>query len=178
MKIILRSNKITSSYKIILLTVIILLFIQNYSLLLASGSGTDTLSRFDRFNSKAEKLFKILPVPIYSYSTEAGHIYGLAKYNLFKLSKNDKVSQSSRISEVLTFSTKGRMNISVSTDLIWGENKFIVLGFINYKKQPEYILGIGNDVSIDDVEQVLDKLPFVFATLRELSPIWREDKAA
>ena len=114
----------------------------------------DTLSKFDVFNKKAEHLFKVMPVPLYSYSTEAGHIFGVAKFNLIKLSKYDTISQPSKISEVFTISTEGRINVSVSTDFVWGSNKYMFLGYINYKKQPEYILGIGNDVSIDDIEQI------------------------
>ena len=49
----------------------------------------DTVSKFDSFNKKAEHLFKIIPVPLYSYSTEAGHIFGLAKYNLIDLYLKD-----------------------------------------------------------------------------------------
>jgi outer membrane protein assembly factor BamA len=148
------------------------------ALLLATGtahanpiySGSDTLKadtlvkpdKVDNFNAKAEKLFKIIPVPLYSYSTEAGHIFGLAKYNLIRLDKRDTISQPSKIAEVMTFSTEGRINISVSTDLIWHENKYLITGYINYKRQPEYILGIGNDVSIDDVEEVqFDRIKFV-----------------
>jgi hypothetical protein len=32
---------------------------------------TDSVSKFDATNKKMEKLFKIIPVPLYSYSTEA-----------------------------------------------------------------------------------------------------------
>ena len=81
-------------------------------------------SKFDQFNKKAEKLFKIIPVPLYSYSTEAGHIIGLAKFNLIDLDKRDTISQPSRIAEVVSFSTEGRVNMSVSTDFIWNENKY------------------------------------------------------
>jgi outer membrane protein assembly factor BamA len=126
------------------------------------SSKADTLSKFDATNQKMEKLFKIIPVPLYSYSTEAGHTFGLAKFNLIHLSKHDTVSAASRISEVLTFSTLGRVNVSVSTDLNWHQGKYMVIGYINYKEQPEYMLGIGNDVSIDDVEEVsTTRLKFV-----------------
>jgi hypothetical protein len=122
----------------------------------------DSLSKFDRTNQKMEKLFKIIPVPLYSYSTEAGHTFGLAKFNLIDLSKNDTISSASKISEVLTFSTLGRVNVSVSTELNWHNGRYMVAGFINYKQQPEYMLGIGNDVSIEDVEQVsFTRLKFV-----------------
>lgn len=120
----------------------------------STAEPKDSLSKFDRFNQKAEALFKILPVPLYSYSTEAGNIFGLAKFNLFHLSKKDTISKPSKLSEVATFSSKGRVNISVSTELVFNKNKNIILAYINYKKQPEYIFGIGNDVSKDSMEQV------------------------
>jgi hypothetical protein len=53
----------------------------------SSENKKDSLSGFDKFNKKAENLFKILPVPIYSYSPEAGNIFGLAKFNVLSLSK-------------------------------------------------------------------------------------------
>ncbi len=120
----------------------------------STSAKEDTLSKFDAKNAKMEKLFKIIPVPLYSYSTEAGHTFGLAKFNLIDLSKLDTISPASRISEVLTFSTLGRVNISVATDLNWHQGRYMVIGYINYKRQPEYILGIGNDVSVEDVEEV------------------------
>jgi len=119
-----------------------------------SETPKDTVSKFDSFNAKAEKFFKVFPVPLISYSTDAGQIFGLAKFNTFRLNKKDTISRPSKISEVFTFSTKGRINASVSNDLIFKEDKYMILSYINYKKTPEYILGIGNDVSRDDVEEV------------------------
>ena len=132
-----------------------------------SGSTPqDTLSKFDRFNAKMEHFFKVFPVPIVTYSTEAGSTFGLAKFNLFHPSKKDTISKPSKISEVATFSTKGRVNVSISNDLILKENKFMILSFFNYRKQPEYVLGIGNDVSIDNVEQVtVDRIRFYTSPL-------------
>jgi outer membrane protein assembly factor BamA len=134
----------------------LLFFFYSFSVF-ADGDSTAVKkdsSAFDSFNAKMEHLFKIIPVPIYSHSVEAGDVFGLAKFNLLKLSVNDTISSPSKLSEVVTFSTLGRINISVSTDLIWHEDKYMLLGYINYRLQPEYILGIGNDVSIDDVEEI------------------------
>ena len=94
----------------------------------------DTLSKFDSFNAKAEHLFKILPVPLYSYSTEAGNTFGLAKFNLFQLKKSDTISKPSKLSEVVTFSSKGRVNASVTTELVFKENQWVILSYVNYKK--------------------------------------------
>lgn len=134
--------------------------------LLASGDSTnvkkDTLSKFDATNKKMEALFKIIPVPIFSYTTEAGYIFGLAKFNLIDLNKNDTISSASKISEVATFSTEGQVNISVATELAWNKDKYLVMGYINYKQQPEYILGIGNDVKLENAEKItLTRLKFV-----------------
>jgi outer membrane protein assembly factor BamA len=120
---------------------------------------TDTLppkkvSKFDRFNKKAEALFKIIPVPLYSYTTEAGHIFGLAKYNLLHFSKKDTISKPSKLSEVFTLSSNGRINASVSTEMVLKENEYVIIAYVNYKKQPEFIYGIGNDISEDIFEEV------------------------
>ena len=119
-----------------------------------TAAKKDTAKGFDKFSSKAERFFKVFPVPLYSYSTEAGNIFGLAKFNLFDIKKSDTISKPSKISEVVTFSTKGRINASVSTELVFKENKYVILSYINYRKQPEFIFGIGNDVKIEDVEEV------------------------
>jgi outer membrane protein assembly factor BamA len=111
-------------------------------------------SKFDSFNSKMERLFVWMPVPVYSRSSEAGDIFGLAKYNLFRLSKKDTVSGPSKVSGVGTVSTKGRVNVSLGGELVFNQNKNIALAYFNYKKVPEYIFGIGNDVKKEDVEQV------------------------
>lgn len=99
-----------------------------------STAKKDTLSKFDKFNKKAEALFKIIPFPIVTYSSDAGNIFGLAKFNLINLSKKDTISKPSKISEVLTFSTTGRVNASVSTELVFHQNKYVLISFINYKK--------------------------------------------
>jgi len=111
-------------------------------------------SKFDSFNSKMERIFVWMPVPVYSRSSEAGDIFGLAKYNLFRLSKKDTISGPSKVSGVGTVSTKGRVNVSLGGELVFNENKNIALAYFNYKKVPEYIFGIGNDVKKEDMEQV------------------------
>ena len=57
-----------------------------------NNSEGDTLSGFDKFNAKAEHLFTILPFPIITYSTDAGNVFGLAKFNMIHLYKNDTVT--------------------------------------------------------------------------------------
>jgi outer membrane protein assembly factor BamA len=127
------------------------------------SASSDSLSKFDRFNQKAEKLFRILPVPMYSYSSDAGNIFGLAKFNVFSTDKSDTTLFPSKISGVFTVSSKGRINASIANDLIFKHNKYIFVSFVNYKKQPEYIFGIGNDVKREDAEQI-NQERFVFSS--------------
>lgn len=119
-----------------------------------TAQPADTLSKFERFSQKGEELFKVLPAPIYSYSTEAGQIVGLVKFNLFDLSKTDTVSQPSRISGGITVSTEGFVNMFVSTIFNWDEDNNILFADLAYKKQPQYIFGVGNDVSFEDPAQI------------------------
>lgn len=119
-----------------------------------STAAQDSLSEFDSFNKKMERLFVYMPVPLYSYSTEAGNTFGLAKFNVINQYKNDTVTKPSKISEVFTISTEGRINASISNELVFRNNKYILLSYINYKKTPEYIFGIGNDVKREDVEEI------------------------
>ncbi len=114
----------------------------------------DSISKFNKFNAKMEKLFKVIPVPILSYSTEAGQIFGLAKFNLFDFKKNDTITKPSKLSEVVTFSTKGKINVSISNELLFNKNKYMILSFLNYRKEPEYFFGIGNDVSRENMEKI------------------------
>lgn len=133
------------------------------------NSDTVQLSKFDSFNVKAERFFKVFPVPLISYSEEAGNVFGLAKFNAFRLNKTDTISSYSKISEIFTISTEGHINFSVSTALNFSQDKYMLLGYINYKKTPEYIFGIGNDVTRDDIESITtERIKFVNYFLRQL----------
>jgi len=123
-------------------------------------------SGFDRFNAKAEKLFKILPVPIYSYSPEAGNIYGLAKFNVINLSKKDTISKASKLSGVFTTSTLGRINASIATQLVFNENKYVIISYVNYKKEPEYIWDIGNTITDNPEQDIVNRFVFAGTALR------------
>ena len=114
----------------------------------------DSLSKFERFNKKAEHLFTYIPAPIFSYSEEAGQTWGLAKFNLFDLYKDDTITMPSKISDVITISTKGRVNFSMATELPLKNNQYIIISYVNYKKTPEFIFGIGNDVKREDLENI------------------------
>ncbi len=128
----------------------------------------DSLSGFDKFNKKGEALFKILPVPIYSYSPEAGNIYGLAKFNVLNLSKKDTISKPSKLSEVFTASSLGRINASVTTQLVFDEDKYVIISYVNYKKEPEYIWDIGNTITDSPEQDIVERFVFAGTALRQI----------
>jgi hypothetical protein len=123
-------------------------------------------SGFDKFNTKAERLFKILPVPIYSYSPEAGNIFGLAKFNVFSLSKKDTISKPSKLSGVFTASTLGRINASIATQLVFDQDKYVIISYVNYKKEPEYIWDIGNTITNNPEPDEINRFVFAGTALR------------
>src|SRR5215204_4695895 len=150
------------------LLTIVLVSIAAYAFGQSEPAKKDTTSK--TLSQKMERLFVFVPAPIITYSTEAGNTFGLAKFNLFRLNKKDTLSRPSKISEVVTVSTKGRINVSISNDLIFNADKYMILSYFNFKKTPEYMLGIGNDVSVDDVEQVtIDRVKFYTTAMRKVA---------
>ncbi len=112
------------------------------------------MQKFNSFNNKAEKLFKILPFPMVTYATETGTVIGLVKYNLVRLVKSDTISSPSSFSELITISTKNQFKLVLGTKQYYLQNKLILQSEVQYVDYPDIILGVGNDVSRDDVEQI------------------------
>ncbi len=115
------------------------------------------LSKFAQFNKKAEALFKVMPFPMVSYSTETGSVFGLAKYNMVNLVKDDTISSSSSFSELVSISTEGQFKVVLGGNLYLNQNKLILNGGAQYVEYPEYILGVGNDVRREDAERIKTK---------------------
>ena len=134
----------------------------------------DSLSKFDKFNKKAEALFKVLPFPMVTYSTETGTVFGLVKYNMVNLVKGDTISSASSFSELISISTEGQFKVVLGATLYLNEDKFILRGGGNYIKFPEYILGVGNEVSRDNVEKLTTK-SYAFDNAFLYSPIKSRD---
>ena len=129
-------------------------------------TATDSLSKFARFNKKAERFFKIFPVPIVSYSTETKSVFGLAKFNTVDLVKGDTLSTESSFSELISFSTTGQFKVVLASNIYLNKNKLNLKGAVAYIEFPEYILGVGNEVYRDSVEQIKsNRFPFSNAFL-------------
>ncbi len=158
---------------LIVLNFVVLTYVFGYTSIVPAQDSLpkvakDTLSKFDQFNKKAEGLFRILPVPIYSYNNLAGNIFGLAKFNVFALSKKDTISKPSKLSGVATISTNNLINASIAANLVFNQDKDIVITYFNFRQEPEYIFGIGNDVSKSNAEPISStRIQFAATWLRE-----------
>ncbi len=134
----------------------------------------DTLSKFDKFNKKAEALFKVIPFPMVTYATETGVVFGLVKYNMVNLVKGDTISSASSFSELISLSTEGQFKIVLGSTLYLGEDRFNLKGLIYYITFPEYILGVGNVVSRDSIERISSN-SFAFNNSFLYSPVKSRD---
>ncbi len=117
-------------------------------------NSTDTLSKMERMMVKGENLFKILPVPIFAYTSETGLVMGLAKYNLIDMVKSDSISDASSFSELATISTEGQYKFVFSSNILLKENKINLIGQVAFINFPYFFLGVGNDPSKNDVESI------------------------
>jgi outer membrane protein assembly factor BamA len=162
-------KKVKQLSKALCLAVLLLLYsasVRTFAQTDSLAQKKDSLSGFDKFNKKAEALFKVIPVPIVSYSQEDGNVFGLAKFNVLDLSKKDTISKASKLSEVVTFSTKGRINASVATELVFHENKYVAISYINYRKEPDYIYEIGNTLNDHPEFVVIERFVFAATLMR------------
>ncbi|MFC2107016.1 BamA/TamA family outer membrane protein [Bacteroidota bacterium] len=126
-------------------------------------------SKMASINEKAMHLFKIIPVPFVTYAQETGTMFGLAKFNLFHLSKKDTISQPSKFSSNITVSTNGHLAFGTGVIFNFGQGKYYIITGFGIRKFPEYLLGIGNDVSIATVESTtVSKWLLTFNALREV----------
>ncbi len=138
---------------------ILLLFVLNiHTSVFGQSDSTKTKSKFeqkfDSFNDKAERLFKVLPFPMITYATETGVVFGLVKYNLIDLVKSDTISTPSSFSELFSISTKGQIKIVLGTTQYYLQDKIMLRSEVQYVDYPDLIWGVGNDVKPENVESI------------------------
>lgn len=148
--------------KILIIIVLLLnlsegLFAQNQNNTSSDTVSVEEISRAEKFNRKAELLFKFIPVPLFSYSTETGSVFGLAKYNLAKWDKTDTITTPSSFSELISISTEGQFKLVLGSAVYLFKNKVIFEGGMQYVEYPEWILGVGNDIKKEDAERIKTK---------------------
>ena len=124
----------------------------------AQSSTADTAvhhqsSTFEKINAKMEWIVKWFPLPIISYNTETNWLFGLTKFNSFKLGKNinnDSLVPTSTITGLGYYTLNKQNKIVINSDLFFGRSGFrnyTQLIFVNF---PSYYYGVGNDTKLKD----------------------------
>ena len=136
---------------------LVLFLFLSFSLSAFSQQTNDTLTKkkttFEKINDKMEWIVKWFPLPIVSYNTETNWLFGLTKFNSFKLGKNvknDEKVPTSTVTGLAYYTLNNQFKFVANSDLFFGRsgwrnfNQFIIISF------PTFYYGIGNDTKLED----------------------------
>lgn len=137
-------------------TLILVLFV-GLSLNLFSQQANDTVTKeksaFEKINDKMEWIVKWFPLPVVSYNTQTDWLFGITKFNSFKLgkhAKNDTTVPTSTVTGLAYYTLNNQFKFVANSDLFFGHtgwrnyNQLIILSF------PSFYYGIGNDTKLED----------------------------
>ena len=118
---------------------------------------SDTLSKLDAMNKQMEYVIKYFPLPVVSYSSTTEWLFGLTKINTFRIAadQNDTTIQPSSITALAYMTQNKQYKFVVTSNLMFGQNKyesFTQFLLINF---PILYFGIGNNTNAD-INCVLD----------------------
>jgi len=111
------------------------------------NDSTGFKSKLDKINATMEKVVKYSPLPIISYSTETSWMFGLTKYNGFRIGSkgtNDTTIQPSHITSLAYFTLNHQYKIGTEIDLMFGHNKYRSHTQVYYLDFPDYYYGLGD----------------------------------
>ena len=117
------------------------------------NDSTGFKSKLDKINKTMEKVVKYSPLPIISYSTETDWMFGLTKYNGFRIGSNggnDTVIQPSHITSLAYFTLNDQYKIGTEIDLMFGHNKYKSHTQVYYLDFPDFYYGVGDDTYFDN----------------------------
>jgi hypothetical protein len=136
---------------------LLVLVLISMSMTLFSQQTNDTIaekkSAFEKINDKMEWIVKWFPLPIVSYNTETDWLFGLTKFNSFRLGKNakgDTTVPTSTVTGLAYYTLNNQFKFVANSDLFFGRsgwrnfNQFILISF------PSFYYGIGNDTKLEN----------------------------
>jgi hypothetical protein len=145
------NNNTLSFIRKILIVVILQIsfnsFSQSDTSLVQKSDSTGFKSKLDKINATMEKVVKYSPLPIISYSTETDWMFGLTKYNGFRIGSkgsNDSTIQPSHITSLAYFTLNHQYKIGTEIDLMFGHNKYRSHTQVYYLDFPDYYYGLGD----------------------------------
>ena len=134
-----------------LIFIFLVLFAQvGFSQNAKNNTDTASVQNEDKVAKFIEKAFKYAPLPFVGYSTETSTIFGITKYNAFKIKSknlNDSLIQPSSILLYGYYTGNKQYKVDLNIDLMHGDNKynskfdFLILNY------PSLYFGIGNSTS-------------------------------
>ena len=152
----------------------------------AQSDSTDTKSdtaseesfvdKANEFNAFMEKAIVYIPVPIFSISKETGMLFGLTKFNDFRIGvapdgSDSIVTQPSTVSGLIYATQKKQFKINVETDLMFHNNQHNLKSRVTYSSFPLLYFGVGNDTKKEDAVTVLyERLEFTGSYLYMFKP--------
>jgi hypothetical protein len=139
------------------------------------GDTSTTMGTLDKINSFMEWYMKYFPVPFGSYSKETSWLFGLSKYNAFKLRKGDltdTITQTSSLTAFAYITLNGQYKFDISSNLMFNKNKALWKTDILYTFYPLEYFGTGNDTKLED-QRTLNSSDFQFSSYY-LFRIWKK----
>jgi hypothetical protein len=143
--------------------------IANGNLTLGQKSAEETLTIIKNENSPADSLqntnkleriyqsfewyMKYFPIPYGAYSEETSWLFGISKFNAFKLAKGNKIDSITQPSSVNFFAyltLNGQHKTAIEPNLMLNKNKAIWKSYIGYTDYPMEFFGIGNNTKLED----------------------------
>ncbi len=115
---------------------------------------TSTKSKLDDFNKKMERYVQIFPIPMASYSSETDWLIGLTKINSFRIGAEDQYDESiqpSQITALVYFTLNKQYKAVVTSNLIFGNNKYESFTQIMFVDFPNYYFGVGDYTKLEDM---------------------------
>lgn len=133
-------------------------------LILISGNGFSQMKLIKKMLSNEADTTRgssFLPLPAIGYAQETGAEIGVASLYSFYTDRKDSLIRTSRITGIVTFTTKKQSNFVLKSDIWTPGNKYHVTSEIRYRNFPFNFYGIGNstlELNEDPITQKLFRL--------------------
>ncbi|MBL0740688.1 BamA/TamA family outer membrane protein [Chryseolinea lacunae] len=135
---------------------------------------SNTMKKLNSMNTFMQWYMIYFPVPFGSYSKETSWLFGLSKYNAFKIRQDahDTIVQPSSISAFGYYTLNTQYKMVLESNLMLKHNKAIWKTDLIYIYYPLLFYGVGNQTKLEQ-QRVLNTLNFQFSTFY-LFRVWKK----
>jgi hypothetical protein len=136
--------------RVLLLFLVIFISLNLFS---QNSDSTAIAPKEDKAAIIIEKVFKYFPLPFAGYSTETSTVFGITKYNGFKVKSTtlpDSLIQPSSVLLYGYYTMNNQYKIYANIDLMHGDNRFNSKFEFLLLDYPSLYFGIGDNTSEDD----------------------------